>query len=106
MIIKENGFIHHVYFWLKNPQSVRDYEQLIEGLKKLSKVETIQSFHIGKPASTRRDVVDSGYSVSWLVLFNDKEGHDSYQSDPIHLKFVDECAHLWNKLVIYDTINI
>lgn len=106
MIISENGFIHHVYFWLKNPQSASDYEQLIDGLKKLSHVKTIQSFHIGKPASTRRDVVESGYSVSWLVLFDDRQSHDSYQEDPIHLKFVDECAHLWSKLIVYDAVNI
>jgi len=106
MIINENGFIHHVFFWIKSPQSISEVEQLIEGLKKLSHVKTIQSFHIGKPASTRREVVDSGYSVSWLVLFKDRESHDSYQSDPIHLKFVGECSHLWGKLVIYDTVNI
>ena len=106
MIISKNGFIHHVYFWLKNPQSVSDYEQLVAGLKKLSHVKTIQSFHIGKPASTRRDVVESGYSVSWLLLFNDRQSHDSYQTDPIHLKFVEECAYLWGKLIIYDTVNI
>lgn len=106
MIISENGFIHHVYFWLRNPESVSDFEQLVEGLKKLSHVKTIQSFHIGRPASTRRDVVESGYSVSWLLLFNDRQGHDSYQTDPIHLKFVEECAHLWGKLIIYDTVNV
>ncbi len=106
MIIKEKGFVHHVYFWLKNPRSTKDYDQLIEGLTGLSKAETIQSFHIGRPASTRRDVVESGYSVSWLVLFKDKGSHDSYQTDPIHLKFVDQCAQLWGKLIVYDSINI
>ncbi len=106
MIIEKNGFIHHVYFWLKNPENNSDFEQLAEGLEKLSKVATIQEFHIGKPASTRREVIDSGYSLSWLLLFKSKEDQDSYQVDPIHLKFVEECAHLWSKVIVYDTVSV
>ena len=106
MIIEKNGFIHHVYFWLKNPESINDLNQLIEGLKKLSVVSTIKNFHIGKPAATNRGVIDSSYSVSWLLFFDNKEDQDSYQTDSIHLKFVEECSHLWGKVVVYDTIDI
>lgn len=97
------GFVHHVYFWLKNPDSKADKDKLVAGLKKLSKVSTIKWFHIGYPAATNREVIDSSYSISWLTLFNDKAGQDSYQTDPIHLKFVEECAALWSKVVVYDT---
>ncbi len=106
MIVDKNGFIHHVYFWLKNPGNIDDRDQLIQGLNKLSAVTTIKDFHIGKPASTNRQVIDSSYSVSWLLLFNNKEDQDSYQTDPIHLKFVEECSHLWSKVVVYDTVDI
>jgi hypothetical protein len=105
-MFEKNSFIHHVYFWLKNPENINDFYQLIEGLKKLSAVSTIRSFHIGKPASTKREVIDSSYSISWLLLFNNKEDQDSYQIDPVHLKFVEECSHLWSKVVVYDTICI
>jgi len=106
MIINKNGFIHHVYFWLKNPENINNLNQLVEGLKKLSIVSTIKNFHIGKPAATNRDVIDNSYSVSWLLLFDNKEDQDSYQTDPIHLKFVEECSHLWSKVVVYDTVDI
>jgi len=106
MIIDKNGFIHHVYFWLKDPENKNDLNQLVEGLKKLSAVSTIKNFHIGKPASTNRDVIDNSYSVSWLLLFDNKEDQESYQTDPVHLKFVEECSHLWSKVVVYDTIDI
>lgn len=105
MIIEKDGFIHHVYFWLKDPASKEDLSLLIDGLQKLSAVATIQSFHIGKPADTNRAVIDSSYSLSWLVLFKNREDQDSYQIDPIHLKFVEECSALWNKVVVYDTID-
>ena len=99
-------FIHHVYFWLNNPESKEDFEQLVAGLRKLSAVKTIKTFYIGKPADTNRDVIDRSYSVSWMLLFDNKADQDSYQTDPIHLKFVDECKHLWKKVVVYDTVNV
>lgn len=98
-------FIHHVYFWLKNPTSTEDRQKLIEGLQKLSKVQTIKMFHIGKPADTNRDVIDSSYAISWMLIFENKEAQDSYQVDPIHLKFVEECKHLWSKVVVYDAVD-
>lgn len=102
----EKTFIHHVYFWLNNPESTQDLEQLIAGLKKLSKVSTIGSFHIGRPAPTNREVIDRSYAVSWCVFFNTAADQDSYQTDPIHLDFVKTCSHLWKKVVVYDSIDI
>lgn len=80
--------------------------QLIDGLKKLSKAPAIKDYHIGIPADTNRDVIDTTYSVSWLLLFENAEDQAVYQTDPIHLKFIEECAHLWQKVIVYDTVNI
>ena len=100
----QNKFLHHVYFWLKESGNEEHKQQLIEGLKKLSKVNTIKEFHIGQPANTNREVIERGYSVSWLLLFENAADQDSYQTDPVHLNFVDECKHLWSKVVVYDSI--
>ena len=102
----KNIFVHHVYFWLQHPESEQDLGKLVAGLKKLSAVKTIKQFHIGKPASTSRDVIDGSYAVSWLTLFDTKADQDSYQTDPIHLKFIEECAPLWKKVIVYDSIDI
>ena len=99
-------FIHHVYFWLKNAGNAADCEALIAGLRKLSKVRTIREFHIGAPAGTSRDVIDTSYSVSWMLMFDTPEDQDSYQTDPIHLRFVEECSSLWSKVVVYDSIDV
>ena len=101
----KNVFVHHVYFWLKNADSAEELSKLIAGLKKLSAVKTIKQFHIGKPASTSREVIDGSYSVSWFTLFDTKADQDSYQTDPIHLKFVEECSSLWQKVIVYDSID-
>jgi len=101
----QNIFIHHVFFWLKNPNAKEDLDALVEGLNKLSNVQTIRQFHIGKPAATDRAVIDSSYSVSWCLIFNSAEDQDRYQVDPIHLNFVKECSHLWSKVVVYDSVD-
>ena len=100
----QNSFIHHVFFWLKENNET-NREQLMEGLKKLSSVSTIRQFHIGVPANTSREVIENTYSVSWMLLFDNAADQDSYQVDPIHLNFVKECSHLWNKVTVFDTIN-
>jgi hypothetical protein len=98
---------HHVFFWLKNPDSKEDLNKLIEGLKTLRKIETIKKFHIGVPASTeKREVVDNSYQVSELMFFDDVEGQNVYQVHPIHEKFIKDCGHLWSKVVVYDSIDV
>jgi hypothetical protein len=99
-------FVHHVYFWLKNPASQEDRDALIGGLKKLSAVTTIAEYHIGLPAATNRPVIDSSYAVSWCVLFKTADDQDSYQIDPLHLKFVEECSPLWSKVIVYDSVDV
>ena len=99
-----NVFVHHVFFWLKNPDSVEDRNKLLAGLRKLTAVKTIRDYQIGLPADTSRGVIDRSYSVSWLLVFGNAADQDSYQVDPLHLKFVEECSSLWNKVVVYDTL--
>ena len=102
----KNIFIHHVFFWLKNPDSKEDRAKLIEGLRKLSKVKVIRQFHIGRHAGTNRDVIERSYSISWFTVFDNLDDEESYQVDPIHLKFIEECKHLWNKVVVHDSVDV
>lgn len=99
--------LHHVFFWLKNPDSSVDRAKLIAGIKSLAAIETVRSFHVGVPASTeKREVVDNSYHVSELLGFDDVAGQDAYQVHPLHKKFVDEHQHLWSKVVVYDALAV
>ncbi len=99
--------VHHVFFWLKNAGSVQDQKKLVEGVKTLSKIETIRALRVGIPASTeKRDVVDSSYAVSELIFFDDLAGQATYQDHPIHQKFIAEYGHLWEKVIVYDSIDV
>lgn len=95
--------VHHVFFWLKNPGSAEERDKLIEGLKSLSAIDVIQKLHVGIPAATeKRDVVDASWAVSELMLFNNVEDQKTYQSHPVHLAFIKNYSHLWDKVVVYD----
>ena len=100
----KNVFIHHVYFWLKNPESETDKAKLLEGLVLLTKCKSIQSFHIGVPASTSRDVIDGSYTFSWFTTFANAADEQAYQVDPIHDKFRNDYHDLWSRVIVYDSV--
>lgn len=101
-----DALVHHVFFWLKEPKNEAHKKQLVNALHELLKVKTIKMSHIGFPAGTEsRDVVDHSYSVSYMVMFDNQADQDAYQIDPIHTKFVDENSHLWNKVIVYDSVD-
>ncbi|RYD59818.1 MAG: Dabb family protein [Sphingomonadales bacterium] len=99
--------VHHVFFWLKNPPSTADREALIAGIRGLAKVEVVRSIQIGVPASTeKRDVVDSSFHVSELLVFDNVTDQKTYQDHPLHKDFVAKCEHLWAKVVVYDMVTV
>jgi hypothetical protein len=98
---------HHVFFWLKRPGSQEDLAKLLAGIRTLGQIETVRGIHIGVPASTeKRAVVESSYSASELLMFDDVEGQNVYQTHPIHQKFVADCAHLWDRVTVFDSIAV
>ena len=99
--------IHQVYFWLKRPGSPEDRGRLIEGLRALADIEVVQSLDIGIPASTEeREVVDSSFDVSELMIFASVADQKVYQDHPLHRDFVARYDHLWSKVVVYDTLTV
>lgn len=100
---EEWPIVHHVFFWLKNPGSTEDRDKLVAGVKTLAKIETVRKLRVGVVASTeKRDVVDNSWAVSELMFFSDLAGQATYQNHPIHLEFIKNCSHLWEKVIVYD----
>lgn len=100
------SFVHHVFFWLKQPVTEEARDKFEKALKVLVTVETIVDFHLGVPAPTGRDVIDNTYSYSLLTTFRNKADQDIYQTHPTHLKFIEDCQDLWERVVVYDTVSI
>ncbi len=101
----KNTFVHHVFFWLKDPKNPEVRKQFEKGLSDLIKVPLIQSYHIGKPVESTREVVDDTFTYSYMAFFKSKEDQTAYQTHPIHLKFVEDCQHLWEKVIVYDAMD-
>jgi hypothetical protein len=99
-------FCHQVYFWLNNPDNAADRAEFEQGLSSLLEIPEIRLYQTGvpEPATSGRGVVDGSYTYSLLVFFDDINGHDTYQDHPVHLKFVKDYQHLWNRVVVYDSV--
>jgi len=100
-------FKHTVFFWLKEPNNPSNREAFKTSLKKfIDSSEYIQTKHIGTPADTNREVIDSSYTYCLSLGFSSKEKQDKYQNEPAHKVFIDESSGLWSKVVVYDSVSI
>lgn len=98
------GLIHNVFFWLREDLTAEEEAAFLEGVKSLGTVNTVRAIYIGPPAPTEaRDVVDNSFSYALLVHFDNIEGQNAYQVDPIHLKFVEDHEDKWTRVRVYDT---
>lgn len=95
-------FLHTVLFWLRPDLTREEVARFEEGLKTLTTIRSVKTHFFGKPAPTRRPVIDATYSYQLVLGFEDIHGHDSYQTDPLHQTFVKTCSPLWSKVLIYD----
>ena len=98
------GFLHMVFFWLKDGAGRPDAEKLAEGARRhLTGIPGVLRLEAGFPAGTARDVVDNSYGVALLVEFATSDDHDLYQDHPDHHRFIGECSDLWSQVRVYDT---
>ena len=93
---------HHVLFWLKadttNEQKIAFQKSLIT----LEKIEVVKFFHAGIPAPIERAVIDTTYTFSLFLAFEDMAAHDVYQIHPLHQAFLEEFRAFFDKVIIYD----
>lgn len=101
---KKELLVHHVFFYLKDPNNVQHEAQLVSGLEGLSKLSIVKLSHIGRPARTNGDDIEKGYSISWLCFFKNLIEEEIYQTDPIHLAFLKEVGPILEKRVVYDAL--
>lgn len=96
--------VHSVFFWLKPGLGAAEVARFERGLGSLARIATVRRCHIGKPAAMPvRAVIDASYGFALTVVFDDLAGHDEYQVDPIHARFLSECSSLWTRVQVYDS---
>ena len=99
------GFLHMVFFWLRDGGGKEDADKLAAGARRhLTAIPGVRRLIAGFPAGTPRDVVDNSYGVSLLVEFASAADHDIYQDHPDHHRFIEECGPLWTRVQVYDSL--
>ena len=99
----DSNFAHVVYFWFKNPDNEQDRATFEASLNKfLNSSKYAKTNFIGKPPKAVREVVDDSFTYNLIVTFESAEAQESYQAEEPHLVFIEECRHLWEKVVVYD----
>ena len=95
--------VHIVLFWLKKDLSKDDLLIFEKEVISLGKISSVEHLYVGQPAgTTKRPVIDGSYDFCLTVVLKDIAAHDAYQEDPIHLEFIKNCSHMWEKVKIYD----
>lgn len=96
--------VHAVYFWLKPDLTEAQRAEFRAGVDSLASIPSIEKAYIGPPAATeKRPVIDDSYSLALIVLCKDVAAQNAYQTDPIHLAFVEKCRTYWTRVQIYDS---
>ena len=80
-----------------------DINKMKEGMYDLGKVSTIGKYYITTPADTERGVIDNSYDYAWIVHFKDAKNQASYQTDSLHLEFIEKYNDLWEEVQVYDS---
>jgi hypothetical protein len=93
---------HHVLFWLIAETTPDQKAAFRKSLETLKNIEVLKFFHVGTPAPIDREVVDTSYTFSLLLAFDDLDAHNTYQSHALHQAFLDEFRVFFKKVVIYD----
>ncbi|WP_242204727.1 Dabb family protein [Aestuariivivens insulae] len=104
---QQGEFAHIVFFWLKQPDNSSDRKTFETSLKHfINQSEFIKTKHIGTPAATSREVIDNTYTYCLNLTFVSKEMHDKYQEEPNHKRFIEACAPLWEKVLVYNSVDL
>ena len=93
---------HHVLFWLKADITSDQKTAFRKSLETLKNIDAAKFFHVGTPAPIERAVVDTTYTFSLFLAFDDLHGHNTYQNHTLHQAFLSEFNVFFERVVIYD----
>jgi Stress responsive A/B Barrel Domain len=99
--------IHQAFFWLREPGNLAARDELIAGVRTLAAIPQVRSLGIAVPADTEaRDVVDGSWAVLEIMEFDTLADQAAYQPHPLHQAFIARCEHLWDRVVVYDGVEV
>ena len=99
---KDPILVHSVFFTLKDPKNTQKLTDAC--FKYLKDHPGVVHFAAGPLVKELdRPVNDRDFHVALLVVFKSKKDHDTYQTAPDHLKFIEENKPDWDKVRVFDS---
>jgi hypothetical protein len=84
--LDKGSIIHSVIFNLKHPKGSEEENRFLEdGLAILSSIPVVRNFKVYRQVSPKND-----YAFGFSMEFDQSEDYESYNSHPLHEKFVNE----------------
>ena len=104
VIAAEPQLAHMVYFKLKDRTGDAKEKLVVACKKHLSGHEGTAYFSVGVLANELdREVNDQDFDVSLNLVFRNKAAHDTYQTHPRHLRFIEENKDSWTAVRVFDS---
>lgn len=96
---------HYVLFWLKKDLTEKQVEEFTGFFEMLRTIPGVRKFYYGKPADSKsRDVVDNSFTYNLMIQFDTLEELEVYGVHPIHMDAIEKYSHLWEKVVVHDSV--
>ena len=87
---EQQGVVHTVFLWLKQPGNEAHREHLIKATERLRQIPGVLDIRFGEVISSDRAIVDDSFDVGIYFYFNDVESMNRYLVHPLHQKTVQE----------------
>jgi Stress responsive A/B Barrel Domain len=96
---------HVVLMWQKRPGNTADRQALLAACSELRVIPGIKFLDAGTALASDRPVVDDSFDVGLTVRFDSAQSLQAYETDPRHVKKVNEVLKpLTKKIVVYDIV--
>ena len=101
--INENGIVHIVLIWLKEPGNQNHMKKIIDISNQLKEISEIQEMQVGRSIPSDRKIVDDSFDVGLYMIFTDNEDMQRYLVHPKHKEAVKTVLKpLASKIIVYD----
>ena len=96
---------HIVLIWQKRPGNAADRQALLAACADLRAIPGIKFLDAGTALASDRPIVDDSFDVGLTMRFDSVKSLRTYETDPRHLKKVNEVLKPQSKrIVVYDIV--
>lgn len=99
------GLMHSVYFWLNDDVDAAGHEEFRAAAQALADVPSVQRLYVGPAADTEEPgITDNTFDLALIVWYKNRADYDAYQTDPLHVAFVESQKDKFAKVKVMDNL--